>query len=431
MFTNRIRSGSFAGRVVRASKRRLATLLQSAVCGLAILGAAVPARAQISMNFEQQDLISRRGVTGYSKLLGFDKDQTETAVTLWEGSQSVYRATMKDFQNRMQEMQNKAQEKGDWTAIQKELGEISTQMQEKIQASEKQFFDDLKAVCTDEQASRWESVERYRRREVGMRLPLMSGSAVDLILVADRQKVGDKAEVKELLSEYELAIDRPMMLVAKMQDEQSKRQKELMEKMMANPASGMDEVNKLMGELAAIGKDIRNVNRDFGRKIAAVLPDDARTRFEDEIARKSFPRVYRESQAAKMLVAATGLADLSAEQKETLSQLRKSYASEVKPLNERWSKAIEAQEEKHNGTMGVMIASQMSMAMGGGEGDETIKDAKEARDARKELDERTEKRVNEVLNEAQRAKLPEKKVEPEMPWMDLVPEEGDETPGAE
>ncbi|MFA6043989.1 MAG: hypothetical protein WC718_03305 [Phycisphaerales bacterium] len=422
MLLNRTKAGM--GVVVawaRGLVRRASVLACAAAVGAAMLMPAAQAHAQFDMmGMMEGGLVNKRSVNAYSKLLGFDKDQTETAMTLMEGSRAANTAAMKEFQNKMQDLQNKAQSSGDWQSVQKEMGEIGTQMQEKMTDLEKQFFDDLKAICTDEQATKWERVERLRRREQGMRFGFVSGAGVDLVALADRQKLDDKGEVKELLSDYELSIDKPLMQLKRMQEEQAKRQKEMMEKMMKDPMSGMEEAKKMLGEVAEIGKDMRGINRDFARKIAAVLPEDARTKFEDEIARKSFPRVYKEAYASKLLAAATELPDLTADQKETLGQIRKSYADDARPLNEKWAKAIEAQEDKHNGTFGVVMDVAMSQAMGGT--DDTTKEVNEAKAARKDLDEKIEKRVTDLLSAAQKTKMPEKVVEPENPWSDMMPE---------
>lgn len=427
MLLERTKAGTEKG-VIRGFASGLLRRARVLVCvlaaGAAVLLPAGRAHAQFDMmGLMQGGLVNKRGVNSYGKLLGFDKDQTETAVTLMEGSRAANTAAMKEFQNKVQELQNKAQSSGDWQGMQKEMGEISTQMQGKLTELEKQFFDDLRSICNDEQATKWDRVERLRRREQGMMFGFVSGGAVDLIALADRQKLGDKGEVKELLADYELSIDKPLMQLKRMQEEQAKRQKEMMEKMLKDPMSGMDEAKKMLGEVAEIGKEMRGINREFARKIAAVLPEDSRTEFDDEFARKSFPRVYKEVYAGKVLAAAAGLGDLTAEQKETLGQIRKSYAENARTLNEKWAKAIEAQEDKHNGTFGVMMDVAMSQAMGGA--DDTAKEVNEAKAARKELDEKTEKRVMEVLTVPQRTKLPEKVVEPESPWADLVPEGAD------
>ena len=384
--------------------------------GMALLLPAAGARAQLNMTgMMESGLVSKRNVNDYAKVLGLDKDQTEAAMTLLDGSRAANETLLKDFKSKMQELQNKMMGEDRMGAV-KEMSDLGIGLQEKMQKLEKQFFDDLKSICTEEQAARWDHVERMRRREQGMRFGFVSGAQVDLIALADRQKLSDSGEVKDVLAEYEVAIDKPLMQLKHMRDEQAKRQKDMMDKMMKDPMSGMAEAKKMLGELADLGKEMRGINRDYARKISGVLPEAARARFEDEIARRSFPRVYQEAYAGKLLSAAAGLADLSASQKETIEQIQRSYADEIKPLNERWAKAIEAQEDKHNGMFGVMMDVAMSQAMGGA--DDTIKDANEAKAARKDLDEKTQKRINEVLTEPQKAKMPEKKVEPDMPWMD-------------
>lgn len=411
--------------------RRMLRSARGFALGLAccvVVLAAAPARAQFDMSgMMRQQLVSKRSVEGYSKLLGFDKDQTETAMTLLDGFRAASEATIKDFRNQMQDLQNKAQNSGDWQGMQKDMASLGQKIQEKMQADEKQLFDDLKAICTPDQAAKWERVERMRRREQGLRMSFVSGQGLDLIAIAQRQKIDDKGEVKDLLNEYEVAIDKPLGELKRMQEDQGKRQKEMMDKMSKDPMAGMEAAKKMLGELAETGRTMRGINRDYARKIDAVLSDAERAKFDAEIARRSFPRVYKEPYALKLVAAAGELNDLTPDQKQTLAQIGRSYADEAKNLNDKWAKAIEAQEDKHNGAFGVMMDGAMSQFGGAGGADDTTKDVNEARDARKDLDEKTEKRVKDLLNADQQAKMPEKSVEPEMPWMQMMGGDEDAT----
>lgn len=396
-----------------------------------VLGEVPRAQGQFdASSMARAQLVSKRSVDGYAALLGLDKVQTETAMTLLDGFRAASEATIKDFQNKLQEMQNKAQNSGDWQGFQKEMAETGQKMQEKMQGDEKQFFDDLKSICTPEQAVKWERVERMRRREQGLRMSFVSGQGVDLIQISQREGLQGTAEVMDLLLEYESAIDKPLMDLKRMQDEQTKRQQEMMEKMSKDPMAGMEFARKMLGELAEVGRTMRGVNRDYTRKIAAVLPEEKRQAFEEAVDRRSFPRVYKSSYAAEVTRAALGLSDLSDEQKQTLGQIGRDYARDAKGLNEKWARAIEAQEDKHNGVFGVMMDGAMSQ-FGGAEKDAETKAVGEAWDARKELDDKTAARVKEVLNQDQWAKMPEKKVESQVPWQQMMEMEDGEEAGEE
>lgn len=211
-------------RAIAARALRSARVLGLVLAMGLVLSAAAPARAQFDpAGMMRQQLVSKRSVDGYAKLLGFDKDQSDTAMTLLDGFRAASETTIKDFRNQMQELQNKAQNSGDWQAMQKDMASMGQKIQEKMQADEKQFFDDLKAICTPDQAAKWERVERMRRREQGLRVSFVSGQAVDLIAIAQRQKIDEKGEVKDLLSEYEVAIDKPLGELKHMQEDQGKR----------------------------------------------------------------------------------------------------------------------------------------------------------------------------------------------------------------
>ncbi|GJQ30899.1 MAG: hypothetical protein HBSAPP03_27830 [Phycisphaerae bacterium] len=365
------------------------------------------------------DLVTKRGVLGYAKVLGLDEEQKATALMLLDGTKTEYRKEMKTFQDKMKAIQTEAMEDQDWSKMQREMPDLVAGLQTKVQGLEKQFFEDLRAICTPEQGERWEHVERYRRREMFLKVGMVSGAAADISALLDQ--VGDvptgNAEYREAVAQYELDVDKPLREFERIQREQERRSKDAMEQWAKDPQAAMDEMNKMMEKLVSIGKDIRGINRETIRRVAPLLSEEAARKLRAAYDQRSFPRVYRESHATKLLTASLGLSDLTAEQRAELTALRDQYVRDAAAANERWTKIIEEDEEKNNGTMGRM----MQMAQGWGGGDDNSPE-KEARKARKELDEKAEERVKAILSAGQWGKMPEKKVEARQPWEDMMPD---------
>ncbi len=129
-----------------------------------------------------------RGVEAYAKLLGLDKDQHEVAATLLEGNQTELHAAQKKMEEGMKVIQDKVQDTQDYSLYQKEMPKISKEFSDKSRALDKSFFEDLKAACNETQLAKWPKVERYHRRESGLRFAFLSGSAIDLIQVVERSR---------------------------------------------------------------------------------------------------------------------------------------------------------------------------------------------------------------------------------------------------
>lgn len=352
--------------------------------------------------------ITRRGVDAYSRILGFDREQRDVALSLFEGHQTAVRRNTAEFEEKMQALQEKMRD-GDFAGFQRDMPGITKDFAKRSEDLEKGFFDDLKAILSDSQMSRWEVVERYRRREVGMRFGFMSGAAVDLIAIVERLRIEKPEQTAELLSQYELQVDRKLVDFERMAKEAQNNM----------GGEGMFDFNKVQETLKKFGdlaREVRDINKDYARRIAPTLPPEARPTFEDEIKRRSFPRVYRQSHAMKMLDVAKKMPDLTEDQRQELGAILASYQRDLNAANERWAKAIEAAEEASGGSMQVMMRGFM-----GGAPQEGKDELGEARDARRDLDRRTEKRVSDLLNTEQRALLPKKEREDFNPMADFMP----------
>ena len=186
----------------------------------------------------------------------------------------------------------------------------------------------------------------------------------------------------------------------------------------------MTKIQDMMKEMTTMAKAIRDTNRQFARTVEPLLPADKQAKFDMEIKRRSFPKVYKEGYPAKAIAEAMKFNDLDASQKETIALLKEGYERDVETANKAWAAAIEEREEKNGGTMGAMMA----MYTGGGDGKDAVGDA---RKARRELDGRVKDKLMTLLNEEQKKRLPEDKPDPKdnrmgMDFFNVDPPEQDD-----
>jgi hypothetical protein len=408
---------------------RLKTLtLRCALCVGAVVVALAPAPAhaqfgmQMGMGAAQGEMITRRGVETYAKILGLDKDQREVALTLLEGVQTEYKAAQKTMEEGFKVVQDKVADTQDFSLYQKEMPKIGKEFGDKSKALEKSFFDDLKASCNDGQLAKWPKLERFHRRETGLRFAFVSGAAIDLIQITERTRATPAATLEPVLDQYELDMDKSLVAFKKMEQEAQ-------DDMLKGEGNmfDMSRVETVLKRFYDVSKDMRELNRDYARKLSQTMDDASKSRFDEEFKKRSFPRVYKQAHVVKMMDAALGFPDLDKNQKEQITSLKSGYAHDVVGMNEKWAKAVEDREDKAGGTILAMMKS-MQMMQGGGGGD-LNKDVNEARTARKELDAKTKDRLTALLTEDQKAKLPEAPREDNNPWADMMPQADDQESG--
>jgi hypothetical protein len=407
--------------VLEQLRKSLRLVLPALLAGVMLC--ASPARAQFGMNMGlgmEGDSITKRGVEAYAKILGLSKDQHDIAMTLLEGNQTELHAAQAKAQEGIKAIREKLADTQDFSLWQKEMPKITKEFNEKKKALDKSFFDDLKAACNDQQLTSWAKVERYHRRETAMRIAFLSGSTVDLTKVVERVKAKPESEIQPLLDQYELDMDKNLQAFEKV----AKQAEEDALKGDANMFD-MSRAENILKPFYEVAKDMRELNQEYARKLAQVMDDASRAKFEAEVKVRSFPRVYRQPHVVKMLDAAAEFKDLDKAQTENIAGLKAAYTRDAASANDKWAKAVEDREDKAGGTFAAMMKSVQAMQGGGGASD-LNKDVNGARTARKELDSRTEKQLLALLSDDQRAKLPEAPREDTNPWADFMPQADEE-----
>ncbi|MCG3123491.1 MAG: hypothetical protein GIKADHBN_01910 [Phycisphaerales bacterium] len=375
----------------------LGAILLLAPAGL-LIGASAPARAQMFQMEAagNEGLISRRSVQLYAKLLGFEQDQLDTALTLYEGYQAEHNRVRDEQQAFMKKLQEEFEETRDFTVWQKELPKKQQEFAKQMQAAQTSFLNDVKGLCTPAQEEKWPAVERQRKREVYLRLPFVAGVSVDVVDCARRVGMAPEegkapAEVKEALDEYEMTLDRKLSDVERMvKDAEGKA---------ADMAANFDfaKIQEMLKKFSDEAILIRNINRDSARRVSALLTDDTRAKFDKEVQRRSYPRVYRTPYVVRAMDAAVKIKGLDDQQKADIEQLRAGYEREATPLNQKWAAAITEREDKEGSPY---------LAMMNWQGEQKDNPVTAARKARRELDDQFKDRLLALLKDDQKQQLP-------------------------
>ena len=161
-----------------------------------------------------------------------------------------------------------------------------------------------------------------------------------------------------------------------------------------------DAAQKMIQEGREQSVKVRDVNRSFAKQIASALPDDQRSKFNEEFKKASFPDVYRATQASTALKAAAAFADLTADQKDAIARLTDTHDHSLATVNDKLATAQEDAEMKFN--IADMRARFQQRGGGGNQDDPQSNLRRDKRD----LDRTTMDSLKKILTEAQVAKLP-------------------------
>ena len=341
----------------------------------------------------------------YGKMLNMSKSQSDAAKSLLDAFEHEYSGAATKAQDEMATIREEARD--DPSRFQ-DMGEVLTKFRAKRTAMETSFFSDIKATLTPEQQNTWPMVERTRRRESTMSRGLMSGERADLVKIVDGLKIGADARkpVDPILTLYQTDLDRELITRNEVQD---KMQSNFRDLIGGDPA----KAQKMFDEGRAVSAKVREVNQRYARQVEAALPDDAtKASFSEAVRRESFPAIYRgQSYATRVADAALGLDGLPAEQKLAITEIKDRFNREYAALNTKMEAAYASRETS-------MTFADITARFGGGGGGRGpggggfgMVDSEELttlRDQRRELETTTVDKIQALLNEDQRAKLPQR-----------------------
>lgn len=354
--------------------------------------------------------VNSRQLKQYAKTLGLDADQTEAAEALLEGMQTEWDTTARKAREEMDAVREEFQQDRDPSVFMQKMPEIMMKQRQVRSRLEKSFMTDVQSLLSEEQQARWPVVERIYRRDTTMARGRFSGESVDLVKLTEDIKLPEAAlsDIRPALDQYEIDLDRALVdrneLINKAQQMVGDGPVAI-ERAVANPDP---ELQKLRGQAKEARERVREINQRYARQIAAALPGDLGAKLNAEFTQRSFPEVYRASHTADALEAALAFADLTPEQKQSLSAARESHRAEAERANKAWSEAIEKFESTDEGYAASLAGgfNIRRMNMDEGQPDSPV-DA--ARKARRDVDKKTLESINSVLSDEQRERLPKRR----------------------
>jgi hypothetical protein len=188
-----------------------------------------------------------------------------------------------------------------------------------------------------------------------------------------------------VLDQYEQNLDRELIKRNEVREKDMEKIGELFR------SGDTEAAQKLIQEGRDAAVRVRDVNRNFAKQIATALPEDQKAAFNDAFKKASFPDIYRPTQATTTLKAASGLTDLTADQKDAVKKLSDSYDHSLATVNDKLAAAQEDAEMKFD-----------MRNRGGGQDNPRQQLGRDKRD----LERTTTDALKKILTEQQAAKLP-------------------------
>ncbi len=356
--------------------------------------------------------VQRRSIERYAELLGFSTDQRDSALAIHEGYMAAYKEVQKARGQAIEEINRSAQDSGDHSVFVEKFPAIGKEFGEKTRKLEKTLFDDLRMLCSDAtQEANWVRVERMRRRETELRPGGIAGEGLDLIEIVRNLKLPADAfaAVSPSLDEYETDMDGQIKA----------RQQLRSGAPVFKPGepTDMEALRKSMADARDAGLRIKGVNERFARRIEAVLPETYQAAFRRAVREATFPQVYRKSPIVRDIDKALTLTDLTGEQRAALTELKAAYERDSRPVNDAWAAAIADADKTGAGAGMIAGPGGAQMVMRTQDEPEPLR---EARKARRELDEKAREKIRTTLSDAQQAAIKPKPGEGEAEMVDFA-----------
>lgn len=341
---------------------------------------------------------SSRDLDRAVETLGFDEAQKAAARTIFEGYQTQMQEMAAEVHAKIERLREEIRDSGD-NSMWSQMGDIMRDAGARQKQADQTYMDELKALCTEEQEPRWANYERTQRRERNLGMGFLSGERVDLVSLVEKLELGEaaRASLAPVLEQYETDVDREIQNRVKVYEELRAEA----QPMFQNMRGFRDLQNLDMGKINAMmekGRDasgrVRDVNRRYARQIEGQLPEEKREEFSLAVKKQSFPDVYRQTRAERLLVAALGFGDLTAEQKESVQQLKDQFMRDLEVANESLAKLQEENE---------MTVTAEQMMDWGRQGEGPMADA---RNKKRTLGREAEDKLKRILTPEQVDRLP-------------------------
>ena len=398
---------------MRLAMQRLMTrgrthLMALALSGAAVLAAGTPAGAQMIMGGPSRAPISTKEFERFVSVLHLDEGQMEIARSLFESMLSEYEDIRRAEQEHSDMLREEFEETRD-PAVFEDMMPIQERSRKQTKELESRFMEDLRLVITDDQAGNWDRLERMRRRDKSLSNPMgVSGAGVDLIQIVDDMDLAESSmhEMSPVLERYELDLDRALVDRNRLSDEQERKFHESHQPGEGGMAFDIEEFQASAAAMRETELKLREVNQRFAAQLGGMMDEATRGEFDRMVREASFPKVYRRSYTGRAFDRAMGFDDLTDDQRSQIEAFREQYERELASVNDRWA-AAEAEAEKDGTSQQMMLGGgNMVIQIGGESQNDAVKDA---RLARKELDDKYYDRMKQLMTPEQADRLPRKR----------------------
>lgn len=332
--------------------------------------------------------LSRDRVERIGEVLELDELQREVAMELFK-EVADKRQALGDAMRQSIESARELADEGDFSEMFTRIKEVTGSYQDSVDALESTFLQDVRAMLTGDQEALWPKAERLHRRGQHMGSLTRSQARVDLdeLVRAQFESVYARQDVAEVLDRWAVQVDGLLV-------ERARKAEDI------GGGAGFQGGIVMIGggddpyeDLRAIDARIVSASEQAVRNLSGAIEDNS---IEQEWIRKSFARVYRQTDGERRLEAANALESLTTEQKEQLDAVTEQHGRDVGTARDRWVAAEKEREKENTLPPGVMVMI---------DGQEPTP-SDEARKAVKELDERLEAKLAAILSEDQLAELP-------------------------
>lgn len=269
--------------------------------------------------------IQKRDLHACFRLIGFDADQQAASMALYNG----YRAALQEAGSRAAE------------AIAAEADDpglhISKAYIREAEEIERQLLDDFRALCSKRQAIDFPRVERSLRRAQGSRMVVAPGDGIDLVALLHELRVPRTPAVDEAVLRWETEYDRVGM-------ERRAAFRRAFDTVLTIPKDAPHDNKyfiRFYRELYAASARGRDITRRTVRELVPLLPADAAATLVAEVQRRTYPRIFANSDAARALSAAAAMDDLAVDQRARVASLAAAFEREAAPINERWARTAD------------------------------------------------------------------------------------------
>lgn len=335
-------------------------------------------------------------------ILSLDDDQYEIVVDLYQGYRAAYRQIVEESDAKRRQIWEKARD-GDRDAAEVKARDNMKKALADLVHLDSTFCDDLRAILSGDQSSKFESFERAKRRDSTRHSSMLSGEGADPIDILQHLKINTSALTgyEAMAAEYSESMDRQIIA------------RSAIWKAGYDAYLAGDEWKRLRDDyskLYVVAKQIRDINRRYARQMGELLTEEDRTKFDEEFRRRSYPTIYREGVITKRLKAARNVDGLSDSQKDQLQIVESSYERDAEAINARWRSSLDRVQD--------LIVADASKGWNSTEA-QTVRDVVAER---VQVDKKYLDKIDAVLTEAQLATVPA--VSREIPRMrgDVMPE---------